>query len=109
MVLTCSLCPAQYTRSSDGSLTDRWLSPISLVLYFIIFSKDPREDVPRAIENIRQNHSAELLSNIVSDIRRELDEPKQRVRDILNLMAPEELVSEADVREFLGLVADGLG
>ena len=83
---------------------DRWLSPISLVLYGIIFSRHPQTDAAQITDHFIAGHTRETLALIVDDIREELARPKQRVRDILPLACAE--VGESDVREFLALVGD---
>lgn len=101
----CGACRRDYALRSPGQLVDRWRSPLSLVLYPIIYSTDPRADAGKVVKMFAGHLG---VSEIVSDIRAELSKPTQRVRDIHRLEAPETVVSEADVREFLRLVAEGL-
>ena len=46
----CPKCKWNFAKKPNEQLHDSWLSPISLVLYGIIFSKDPREDIERIAE-----------------------------------------------------------
>lgn len=39
----CPQCYREYMQSDDGSLHDRWLSALSLVLYPVIFEPQPQE------------------------------------------------------------------
>lgn len=118
----CAPCKRDYALRPGGNLVDRWLSPISLVLYPIIYSTRPQDDVERVVRMLRtpceedrddldeeseEDHRAKVAT-IVSDIRAELARPTQRVRDILELQSDEQVVTEADVREFLREVADRL-
>ncbi len=98
----CPQCGRQYALKGNGALVDRWLSPISLVLYPILFSARPQDDGGRVVEMFLDRSAR---PHIVSEIRAELARPTQRVRDILDLR---EGVTEQDVRDFLSAVADGL-
>lgn len=103
----CLHCTRDYAEKG-GQLTDRWLSPISLILYGIIFSRHPQNDAEHIADQFinNANNTRDRLILIVTEIREELAHPKQRVRDILRLQYEETEVSEADVREFLERVAD---
>lgn len=120
----CPSCHRHYRLTANSELVDRWLGPISLVIYPIIYSRHPQDDVERVVKmfserfvppaehrDVLEEESVEAhrqkVKSIVDDIRAELAKPTQRVRDILNLQF-RETVSEQDVREFLQGVADGL-
>ena len=92
-------CP--YTRAVSSS--------IAVALYGIIFSHHPQDDAEHIARKLVSDiESRDRLAQLVADIREELARPKQRARDILPLASQESEVSEADVREFLALVADRL-
>jgi hypothetical protein len=120
----CVECHRQYALKANGHLVDRWGSPISLVIYPIIYSRHPQDDVERVVEmfskrfvprtedqGILEEESVEehqqKISSIVSEIRAELAKPTQPVREILELAFPE-VVGEEDVRAFLRGVSNGL-
>ena len=81
----------------------RWLHPISLVLYPVIFEPDPGQHCERVAEMFAKQESSEQIKLIVQEIKLELDDPTQQVRDILECRA-----SEEDLRKYLRCVADRL-
>ena len=103
----CTHCQRDYAERA-GELTDRWVSPLSIVLYGIIFSHRPQDDASHiARQLLDADHlGEEKLRRIVAEIREELARAKQQVRNILPLAHDD--VTEADVREFLARVADEL-
>ncbi|MDT5357053.1 MAG: hypothetical protein QOJ56_5585 [Mycobacterium sp.] len=99
----CPQCRRQFARRPGQALTERWLGPLSLVLYGVIFSRQPQDEADRTVAMLRDQKNAEMLAAMEKEIRLELTSPTQNVRDILDLKA-----SERDLREFLELVADKL-
>jgi hypothetical protein len=86
----CPVCQRHYARRVNGRLTYRWLHPISLALYGVIFDADP---VPRAAKTARdllRNRSRDEIDWIISEIDLELEHPTQSVREILENVASEE-------------------
>lgn len=87
----CKPCNRYYAKSEDGSLVDRWLSPLSLALYGIIFEKEWISD-----ETLQRqcHHLLKMDSNrielILNDIDEELRSPKQLVSKMLDLHCTEE-------------------
>jgi len=108
----CPRCAREYARREGAGLTGRWLSPISLVLYPIIFSSRPQEEAARVVELFLDGRTVaktrEDFREIVDEIRGELAQPTQVIREILPLAFGEEVVGEDDVREFLRRFANGL-
>jgi hypothetical protein len=111
----CPQCRRRFMATSDGKLVERWLGPLSLVLYPVIFNEHPQEEAERIAnelhaasqpgeESIFRRFSRDELRKILSEIRLELERPTQNIRDILDLRG-----DEADLREYLALVADRLG
>ena len=102
----CPQCFRNYAQKRGGRLCFRWLHPISLALYPVIFEKHPlhfieqltaclsSEPPPNRIE--QGSAEAEHIKLTVQEIRLELDDPTQQVRDILDCEA-----SEEDLREYL--------
>lgn len=97
----CPECQRQFAQTPGKGLAERWLGPISLVLYGTIFSECPQDRAESIAAYFRQHETPERCEWIVSEIRQELAHPTQQVRDILD--QPQ---SEADLREFLQRVAD---
>jgi hypothetical protein len=81
------------------------MSPLSLVLYSMIFEPDPRRRILEQADRWRCDSrlSTDSMAELAAEIRAEIDRPTQRVRDILDCMAGEE-----DLRAFLGGLADAL-
>lgn len=99
----CPNCHRNFARKSGGALCFRWLHPISLVLYPVIFEANPARDCERVAEMFAKQESSERIKLIVQEIKLELDDPTQQVRDILECHA-----SEDDLRKYLRCVADRL-
>jgi hypothetical protein len=84
----------------NGRLVSRWLEPITLVLYPLIFEHEPVRRVQDAAKFTRRQ-SVAWQHALVREVRLELETPTQAVRDILDCRG-----SEKDLREFLRLLAD---
>lgn len=92
----CPACDRQYARRLHGSLTFRWLHPISLPLYCVLSDRNCLEMAPQVATQLSQGRSAEQIEVLVKEIELELEEPTQRVREIL-----ENPQTEEDCRDFL--------
>ena len=114
-LVSCQGCGRNFGVTSDGELVEKWLGPLGLVLYPVIFESDPQKEASRIADELYAasqpgEHSIfrplplDQLRQMISEIRTELEHPSQNVRDILDLRG-----SETDLREYLDLVADGLG
>jgi hypothetical protein len=99
----CPRCHRNFARKSGGALCFRWLHPISLVLYPVIFEADPGQHCERVADLFAGQESSERIKLIVQEIKLELDDPTQQVREILECRA-----SEEDLRKYLRCVADRL-
>jgi hypothetical protein len=100
----CPRCKRWFTRSPGmATLHDRWGGPISHVLYYVIFAPDPPAEAERVAATVAEERSREDVGTIIEEIRLELADPVQQVRDILNQDQPEEVL-----REYLRLLADHL-
>lgn len=84
-------------------MTARWLGPLSLTLYGVLFKERPQAEAARIAAMINGKHT-ESRDLFLREIRAELASPSQPVRDIL----PGMTATEEDLREFLRLVADAL-
>ena len=99
----CPKCHRNFARKSGGPLCFRWPHPISLVLYPVIFEVNPGQHCERIADMFAKQESSERIKLIVQEIRLELDDPTQQIRDILECHA-----SEEDLRIYLRCVADRL-
>lgn len=99
----CPKCHRNFARKAGGTLCFRWMHPISLVLYPVIFERDPLQHCERIATMFAKQESIERIKLIVQEITLELDDPTQQVRDILDCRA-----SEEDLRRYLRAVADRL-
>jgi hypothetical protein len=90
----CPACHRRYAKKPGGVLTYRWLHPVTLALYGVIFEEDPvRLAVPQAEHFLKHRLPHELLQ-IVEEIELELNQPTQNVRDALENRATEERYRE---------------
>ncbi len=101
----CASCDGRFRLTGDGELVERWLGALSLVLYRVQFSPDPRpratSDAAQVVAELSRPELEAQLTQLVDEIQSELDQPTQRVGDILDLQADEDVL-----REYLALVAD---
>jgi hypothetical protein len=100
----CPKCQRQFARKVDGALFFRWLHPISLLLYPVIFEEHPEQRCEEVAALFAKQESAERIDLIVQEIRLELDESTQQVRDILESRA-----SEEELRNYLRCITERLG
>ena len=97
----CPSCHRHFAQKPGRGLCDRWLSPISLVLYGIQFEPKPQAHYQGVAQSLLHHKSREKIAWMVEEIEHELRKPTQQVRDILDLSH-----SEEDLRQFLRLVVD---
>jgi hypothetical protein len=95
----CPSCRRQYALQPGKQLTFRWVHPISLALYGVQFDESPCGCEAEVVASLVRDSSAEQLEFFTREIRLELEEPTQQVRDIVDCRA-----SEGDLRAFLGAV-----
>jgi hypothetical protein len=94
----CPACRRQYALAPGKKLVFRWLHPISLALYGVIFDPNPVEHAETQAEKFVRQMPIEGLQAMIEEIRLELTDPTQQVRDMLDCRA-----SEDQLREFLSL------
>ena len=98
----CPQCGRAFTERPDGPLVERWLGPLSVALYGVIF--DPRPQDPQRVRAVAGQLGHLDTARIAAEIRLELAHPTQPVADIVGPMR----AGEDDLREFLRLLADEL-
>src|SRR5205085_403492 len=81
----CRQCSRHYSKSARRALCYRWLHPISLLLYGVIFEPQPKDAAKRIAENFQDGKTEEELKLIIQEVKRELEHPTQNVRDILDM------------------------
>ncbi len=99
----CLACGRQYALKPGKGLTFRWLHPISLALYGIQCDEFPSRRVEEIIASFISWYPIEQLRSWAREIALELEEPSQRVRDILDCRAP-----EGELRDFLRRFVAGI-
>ena len=97
----CPECKRHYALKDGRTLTDQWLSPITLPLYETIFSLNPSEDAERIACSFLELYSPERLGIILADIDDELASPKQCLQYIFD-----QTQSEESLRLFLRKFAE---
>ncbi len=97
----CPACRRHYALEPGKQLAFRWRHPINLVLYGVIFDDAPSEKAADVAALVIKQRSSEELALFVREIRLELDDPTQQVRDILECRA-----SEAELRNYLRLFCE---
>jgi hypothetical protein len=97
----CPSCLRQYAQRAGRTLCDRWLSPLGIVLYGIQFEPNPQAGAERVARSLLQQQKPEEITRMIFEIEAELQEPRQQVRDILDLPQAEE-----ELRAFLRRVVE---
>ncbi|MFX1251854.1 MAG: hypothetical protein ACFFCZ_09620 [Promethearchaeota archaeon] len=80
-------------------MNDRWLSPLSIALYPIIFDLNPQSRTKDIANLLKKQKSSEELKLLINEIIDELTHPKQKLKEIFDLK-----ISEQDIREYLKLL-----
>jgi hypothetical protein len=101
----CPHCERHYARKPGMGLVDRWGSPVSLALYGVIYEPDAILHAPRIARELASARDRSSSEALAREIQLELDEPTQRVAEILDMAAPK---TEVHLREFLRLVVEHL-
>ncbi len=99
----CPACRRPYALHAGGRLTFRWLHPIALMLYPVMFEAEPATRAASVAARAGKEQTPEQLQETAREIRLELAEPTQQVRDILDCRA-----SEEQLRGYLRALADHL-
>ena len=99
----CPACRRHYALVPGKQITFRWLHPISLALYSVQFDDIPVKRAEAEAKLFVKQEPTSYLRKTVEEIRLELRDPTQQVREILDCRAREE-----NVREFLRLFADNV-
>ena len=55
---SCKSCSCAYTKNTEGRIYDRWLMPITLPLYGVIFEKDPLSKVEHIVADMASREKA---------------------------------------------------
>ena len=96
----CPVCLRQYARKAGGGLAYRWLHPISLVLYGVLFESHPLPRAKGVAQSLMRSEAPAALKMLIDEIEAEIERPTQCVREILDSVA-----SESECRAFLATVA----
>ena len=92
----CPSCHRHYAQKHGRPLVYRWLHPVSLPLYAVLFDPEPLPKAQSVAKHLAKNRSKETLNMMIDEIELELHHPTQNIRDILDNYA-----SEEKCREFL--------
>jgi hypothetical protein len=74
-----------------------------LLLYPVIFEEHPEQRCQEVAALFRKQESADRIKRIVQEIKLELGDPTQQVRDVLESRA-----SEEDLRNYLRCIVERL-
>jgi len=93
--LKCVTCERQYSRREGRAITDRWLSPISLALYGIIFQDSPiSEKRLKQLAGSLDHLSSDEIGVLIAEIDSELQNPRQSLVDMMDLSCSEEFARD---------------
>jgi hypothetical protein len=105
----CPVCQRRYARQPGRSLTFRWLHPISLLLYPILFDVYLVGRARAMLQAAQQPPSQpEAARRMIEEIELELTQPTLQVRDILDNPQTEEQCRQF-LREYVANVRTALG
>jgi hypothetical protein len=105
----CPVCQRNYARNPGRSLTFRWLHPISLVLYPILFDINLVGQARDLLQAGQQPpNQPEAARRMIEEIELELTQPTQQVRDIIDNPQTEEQCRQF-LREYVANVRTALG
>ena len=92
----CDKCKRAYAKSVGKSLTDRWLSPISIAMYYIIFAtqKVPDKMIKETANEFLERFGTKKINILLEDIDEEINNPKQKLVDMLDLKGTEEIARD---------------
>lgn len=96
-------CHSRYAQKPGQQLHDRWLMPLTLILYEVIFSENP-PDHAKELLNEKGRFDVKKKDILISHIRGELDTPNQKISEIFDFVCND----ETKLREYLRLVMEGL-
>jgi hypothetical protein len=97
----CPACHREYTARKEGDLTFRWGHPITLLLYPVIFDPDPLGRCESVAADFVLGRDPKTVRKAIQEIRLELDDPTQQVRDTVDCWA-----AESALRVYLRCVAN---
>ena len=104
----CPACHRNYARKPGQSLTYRWLHPVSLPLYSVLFDSNPLSRASHIADLFIQQQSRPRLRQMIAEIEEELTRPTQQVREILDNPQTEGQCREY-LREFVTCVRAKVG
>lgn len=96
----CPACGSSYAQAPGKALHDRWLMPLTLATYDLIFSSNPDEKMDDIYQQMIEK-GEDFVQLLLSHIEEELKDPKQNLAD----MHPFEFLDDAQLRAFLGALA----
>jgi hypothetical protein len=91
--LECPACSRSFAKRAGKSLTFRWLHPIPVALYPVLFDRDPVARVGFVAEQLRGDHP-EWRDAMIREIELELADPSHDLADSLDLVAPDALLRD---------------
>ncbi|MDQ8201348.1 hypothetical protein QEH56_24530, partial [Pelagicoccus enzymogenes] len=97
----CPNCGSGYSKTLFKPLCDRWLMPITIPLYSVIFDKEPEQKSYSVARTLLNQNDKKEIRQIIEHIDEEIKHPKQKISDILNFIHP----NEDKLRRFLKCVS----
>jgi len=95
----CLGCNFRYSRKIGQEIHDAWMTPLTYILYAVLFDAEPTSRAQAVADGLKNNPKVnlDLIRGFILD---ELEDPKQKVSEILNFAYPDEV----KLREFMRLV-----
>lgn len=99
----CTDCGAGYAKKPGQELHDRWLMPLSVVLYPVIFDREPHLKAKAVAKSLIEQQNTDLLK-LKEHILQEIKTPKQMISQIHDFAYPD----EEELRKYLAAVYEHL-
>lgn len=96
----CPSCERRYARRAGGDLMFRWPHPVAMPLYSVLFEDDPVSRAGDVARRFARQRTDDELFQMIAEIERELADPTQEIRAILDNPQAEH-VCRAYLREFV--------
>jgi len=85
----CTGCKFRYAKKSGQDIHDAWMTPLTFPLHAVLYEEEPESKSEVVARNMfeREGLDKKFMLDVILD---ELDNPKQKVSEVLNFSYPNE-------------------
>ncbi len=95
----CPECHSRYAQAPGQCLHDRWLMPLTLPLYMVMFDQKPVEKAEFVAQAMMERGPG-FAEVVLEHVNEELARPKQKVREIHDLVCKDEALLRKFLKQF---------